>query len=90
VARLRYTRVDAESEATRLAMEYVSNDPSLSEADLAQVVSSTFAPKSKNSKFPVVWFAVFKFPSRPGVVVDGGELSLHVNIETREVVPWNL
>ena len=88
MTRLRYTRAEAETEAARLAMEFVQGLPDTEDAKLYRVSPVNSAPKSDASKFPVVWSAMFVFPSPAGSVIDGGELIVTVNIETKAVTPF--
>jgi hypothetical protein len=88
MARLRYTRAEAEVEAARLATEYVQALPDVDGVRLHHVSPVNSAPKSNASKLPVVWSAMFVFPSPAGAVVDGGELIVTINIETKAVTPF--
>jgi hypothetical protein len=83
MARLRYTRAEAEAEAARLATEYVRTLPDAGDAKLQHVSPGVRAPKSNASKFPVIWSATFVFPAPAGAIVDGGELIVTVNVETK-------
>jgi hypothetical protein len=85
MARLRYSLTDSEKEAGRLATQHVQTMGVWPGATLSDVAPSHIAPKSPNSKHPVVWIAMFKMPCPDGVTVDGGELTFHVNAETKEV-----
>lgn len=89
MARLRYSFSEAEAEATRLAKEFVSQNPEWNEAILLLVAPSNIEAKSSVSKFPISWTACFAFPHPPDVVVDGGELVIDVNIETKHVQLWD-
>lgn len=86
MSRLRYTYTEAQQEATRLATEYLSKLPGAEKARLKGVQPDNTAPKSRATKFPVVWSVCFVFHP-PDVVMDGGELFLKVNVETMAVVP---
>lgn len=87
MARLRYTLSQAKEEATRLATEYAQRQPWFSQARIKGTVPIASAPKSGSSKFPVMWSVVFVFHD-PDIIMDGGELFLDVNIETKDVKPW--
>ena len=87
MVRLRFTLAEAEEEATRLATEYVTRQPNTENARLHHVSPVKSAPKSAASKHPVVWCVSFVFHP-PDVIIDGGELMLDVNVETKEVRPW--
>jgi len=88
MARLRYTRAEAEAEAARLATGYVQALPDAGDAKLHHVSPANFAPMSNASKFPVIWSAVFVFPTPAGATVDGGELIVTVNVETKVVASF--
>jgi len=85
MTRLRFTRTEAEAEATRLASELVAVLPGASSVQCVGAYPDTTAPRSHSSKHPVNWSVVFKAPQPPGVVMDGGELFVTVNLETKVV-----
>lgn len=82
--RLRFTRAGAEIEAIRLATAFVATMPGAGYARCIGAVADPFAPRSTSSKHPLVWSVRFVFHP-PGVVMDGGELFVAVNLETRAV-----
>ncbi|WP_145098554.1 hypothetical protein [Anatilimnocola aggregata] len=84
--RLRYSFPEAQAEAVRLATEYIRQQPKMEGARLGAQPNKV-APKSATSKIPVMWVVVVVFHP-PDVVMDGGDLVLDVNIETKEVRPW--
>lgn len=85
MARLRFTRAEAEAEATRLASEFVAGLPGTSTDRCIGAFPDKTIPRSRASKHPVAWVVVFKTPQPPGVVMDGGELFVKVNLETNSV-----
>lgn len=90
MARLRFTLEEARGEAERLAIEYVKKMPNTEKARMIHGAAPSLSePKSSASKFPVIWSVAFVFHP-PDVVMDGGELIVRVNIETKEVcLPWS-
>lgn len=82
--RIRFTLDESRAEATRLASEYVKTQKWFNQARFKGINPSLFAHKSPSSKFPVEWRAVYVFHG-PDEIVDGGELFLDVNIETKVV-----
>jgi hypothetical protein len=84
LSRLRFTIAEAEREATRLATEFVAGLPDTEAARCIGTVPDPFAQKSARTKHPTVWIVTFVFHT-PDVVVDGGELSVTVDLETRAV-----
>ena len=87
MARLRFTIKEAERESERLATDYLRLLPNTESARFNGALPDRTASKSSATKIPVVWVVSFVFhPSE--VVMDGGELILDVNIETKEVSPW--
>lgn len=85
MTRLRFTRTEAETQAKRLASDFVSGLPWASSYRCVHAHPDTTVPKSGASKHPVAWVVMFKSPDPPGVVVDGGELFVTVNVETNAV-----
>ena len=83
--RLRYSLAEAAAEAKRLAMEYVEGTSQWPAAEFRRVAPSERFPKSPSSKHPVVWFAIFDLPGPDGGVVDGFDLILEINVETKDV-----
>jgi hypothetical protein len=84
VSRLRYTPEQAEAEAKRLAESYVAQLQNVDGYILRRAIPNGHAPKSASTKLPVEWHAVFTREYPEGVVVDGGELVVGVNIETKD------
>jgi len=82
--RLRYTRAQAEAEAILLATEFVSGLPGAVSGRCTGAHPDRMAPMSGSTKHPVVWVVIFAFHP-PEVLMDGGELSLTVNLETKIV-----
>jgi hypothetical protein len=85
VSRLRYTPEQAEAEAKRLAESYVARLQNVDGYIFRRAIANGHVPKSPATKLPVVWHAVFTRDYPRGVVVDGGELVVVVNIETKDV-----
>jgi len=82
--RLRFTPEQAEAEAKRLAEAYVERSPNAKGYRFRRAGADQHAPKSESTKLPVIWHAMFARDYSEGVVVDGGELVVVVNIETGE------
>ena len=80
--RLRYTRAEAEAEATRRATALIARTPGLSSCRCIRALPDPFAPAGHASKHPVAWVVLFAAPLPPGHVIDGGELFVNVNLET--------
>jgi hypothetical protein len=90
MSRLRYTLDEARAEAERLAKSYVTN---LSGCETLELFGSNpllSAPRSNASKHPVQWLVSFRDPPPPDAVVDGGELILDVNVESKSVAIWGV
>ena len=85
LARLRFTRADAEAEATRRATEFVAGLADSASYRCVRAYPDSSAAKSNSSKHPVAWIVVFVSVQPPGVVMDGGELFVVVNLEARVV-----
>lgn len=84
MSRLRYTLRQAEAEAKRLAEAYVARLQNVDGYVFRRVIANDYAPKSPGTRLPVEWHAVFTRDYPEGVVVDGGELVVVVNIETQD------
>ena len=84
MSRLRFTREEAKAEATRLATEFVARLPGTEASRCLGARPDGRLPKSRSSKHPVNWIVTFTFwPS--DVVVDGGELDISVDLESKTV-----
>lgn len=82
MSRLRYSRGEAEAEATRRAIEFVSTLSDSARWQHFKTHPDVFATKSNSSKHPVRWDVVF-FPILPeGCIMDGGELFVTVDLES--------
>ena len=81
---LRFTREEAEAEATRQATELVAGLPGASSARCKGAVPNPSAPRSRSTKHPVAWLVAFVFHP-PEVIMDGGELWVAVNLGTGAV-----
>jgi hypothetical protein len=82
--RLRFTREEAEAEATRLAIEFVAGLPGAASGRCTRTYPDSMAPTSRSSKHPVAWVVVFIFHPLE-VRMDGGELFVTVDLETKAV-----
>ena len=82
--RLRFSRDEAEAEATRRARSLVAGLPGASSARCKGAVPDPSAPRSRRAKPPVAWLVAFVFHP-PEVIMDGGELWVAVNLETEAV-----
>ena len=83
MARIRLTREQDRIEAIRLATQLVVELPGLGAARCTGANPDLFALKSKASKIPVAWQVCFVFHP-PEAGIDGGELFVAVDLETRE------
>lgn len=82
--RLRFTRAEAESEAIRLATEFVAALPRSAPGRCIGAYPDRIAPKGRGSKHPVNWDVGFVFHP-PGVAYLGGEVFVMVDLETQAV-----
>lgn len=85
VPRLRFTREEAEAEAIRLATEFVAGVPGAESYQCQKASPDKRQPKNLCSKHPIYWLVTFVPPPEPGVVIDGGELFVSVDLETKTV-----
>ena len=83
--RLRFTRAEAEAEAIRLATAFVASLPGAESEQCVGAVPDSMAAPSRSSKHPVAWIVIFKASQPSGVMMDGGELFIVVNLETNRV-----
>ncbi|MDB5310755.1 MAG: hypothetical protein JWO38_4957 [Gemmataceae bacterium] len=82
MARLRYSRTEAQAEAQRRAEAFVADRPDRDQWRLRGTSPNTLVPPSRASKHPVAWVAVFAPVPPDGGVIDGGELFVAVDLET--------
>ncbi len=82
MARLRYSREEAQAEATRRAEAFVSGRPDRGKIRLRGTVPDLTKPPSHSSKHPVAWVAIFAPIPADGEVIDGGELEVAVDLES--------
>ena len=83
--RLRFTREEAESEAKRLATEFLTGLSGAQSAQCSGAHPDPRVPNRPSSKHPVAWLVYFiPSASDPNAVVDG-EACVSVNLETRAV-----
>ena len=85
MARIRLTFRQAAEKATRLAVEFKQTFPNFERYRYLITFPDRFTPQSNSTKHPVNWSVTFKLDPPPGAVLDGGELTVMVNIETNEV-----
>jgi len=85
VARLRYSRAEAEAEATRRAKEFIANRPDYIQMRYGGTVPNSRVKPSRTSKHPFAWIVIFDPIPPDGCVIDGGELLVAVNLETGEI-----
>ncbi len=82
--RLRFTREEAEAEATRLATEFVAGLPGDEPSRCTGAIPDPFATQSRSTKHPVSWIVRFVFHP-PELIQDGGDLLITVHLETGAV-----
>ncbi|VTU02344.1 unnamed protein product [Gemmataceae bacterium] len=85
MARLRYSRAEAEAEATRRAEAFVAVRPDRERFRFRGAFPDTAVSPRRASKHPVVWVAMFQLIPENGDVIDGGELLVSVDLETGRV-----
>lgn len=86
MTRLRYSRAEAEAEATRRAIEFVNRRPDRDALRHCHTSPDSFGTPSRSSKHPVSWVAVFAPVMPEGAVIDGGELFVAVDLESGAIV----
>jgi len=82
---LRYSRAEAEAEATRRAEAFVAERSDRGEFRHRRTYPDPSVPPSGSSKHPVAWIAVYAPIPRDGEVIDGGELFVTVDLEAGTV-----
>jgi hypothetical protein len=82
VARQRYSRAEAQAEATRRAAEFVSGRPDRDEWRHSGTIPDSLSPPSQACKHPMGWVAVYAPIPPDGGVMDGGELFVAVDLES--------
>ncbi len=85
MARLRYSRAEAQAEATRRAEAFVAERTDRDQWQRRSTFPDSTATPSRASKHPVAWIAVFAWVPPDGGVVDGGELFVAVDLESGSV-----
>ncbi len=91
VARLRYSRDEARSEAIRRAEAFVAERDDRDEWRLRMAFPNTLVPPSQASKHPVAWLVLFAPIPAEGEVIDGGELFVAFDLESGTVaLYWGL
>jgi hypothetical protein len=81
VARLRYSLVEAEAEATRLAEAFVATRSDRDQLRHRGTIPDATVAPNRNSKHPVAWVAVFAPVLAGESTMDGGELFVAVDLE---------
>jgi hypothetical protein len=81
--RLRCTREQAEAEAIRLAKEFVLTIPKTSDYRFRGARPDTSLPRTNSGKIPAVWCIAFQWQPPDGSTVDGCELFIRVNVQTK-------
>jgi hypothetical protein len=85
VARLRYSRAEAQAEATRRAEAFVADRPDREQFWHRITYPDRLVPPSRASKHPVAWVAVFQWEPPDGSSIDGCELFVIVDLEAGTV-----
>ena len=88
MARLRYSRAEAQAEATRRAEAFVADRPDRDDLQHRGTFPDSPVPPSRASKHPVAWVAMFAGVPLDGGVMDGGELFVTVDLERDTVGYW--
>jgi hypothetical protein len=91
MTRLRCTREEAKAEAIRLATEFIAKRDDGEQYRYFGARPDGSLPKTDSGKIPAVWLVVFAW-QLPDAVVDGGELFVRVNDQTKvtEIYPTSL
>lgn len=82
MARIRYSRPQAEAEAAQRAKAFVAGLPFGADLRLAWCEPDPSAPSRRTSKHPLFWVAVFRSAAFDGEIVDGGETFVTVDLES--------
>jgi hypothetical protein len=82
---VRYSRAEAQAEATRRAAAFVAERPDGEQLQHRGTFPDTLVPPSRASRHPVAWVAVFAPIPPDGGVIDGGELFVAVDLESGSV-----
>ncbi|MCE9560864.1 MAG: hypothetical protein K8U57_02305 [Planctomycetes bacterium] len=85
MARLRYSREEAQAEAVRRAEAFVADRADCDEWRLRMAFPNTLLSPSQASKHPVAWFVLFAPVPPEGGVIDGGEMCVAVDLESGSV-----
>lgn len=85
MARLRYSRAEAEVEATRRAEAFVANRPDRDQWRYGVTYPDSLRPPSRSSEHPLAWVVVFTPIPPEGCIIDGGELFVGVDLESGSV-----
>jgi hypothetical protein len=82
MARLRCTKEEAKAEAIRIATEFEHAHPNWKSFHLLSATPDNSPPRADSGKIPAVWSVVF-VPRISGATIDGGELFICVNVQTK-------
>jgi hypothetical protein len=85
MARLRYSWLEAQAEATRRAESFMAVRPDRDRFRLRGAGPDTLVPPSQASKHPVAWVVMYAPVPPEGGVIDGGELFVTVDLESGAV-----
>jgi hypothetical protein len=83
---VRYSRAEAEAEATRRAAAFVAQRPDRDCWRHIHTAPDSIGLPRRSSKHPVVWVATYAPVPPEGGTIDGGELFVAVDLEPDTVV----
>lgn len=81
MARVRFSRTEMQAEATRRAEAFVAGRPDRDDWRHVSTTPDSIGAQRPSSKHPVVWLAMYAPVPPDGVVIDGGELFVVVDME---------
>ncbi len=82
MTRLRYSLAEAKQAATEIAIEAIGTLNTIHPARLVSISPDRTAPQGIASKHPTRWIVAFVCHD-PEVVLDGGEIFVSVDLETK-------
>ena len=85
MAHLRCTLEQAKAEAIRMATEFLQTTPAATTHRFFNAAPDDSPPKVDSGKIPAVWLVMFSWIPSDGEVIDGGEVFVRVNIQTKNV-----
>jgi hypothetical protein len=85
MARLRCTLEQAKAEAIRMASEFLQTTPAATTHRFVNARPDNSSPKVDSGKIPAVWLVMFSWSPSNGEVIDGGEVFIRVNVQTKNV-----